>query len=138
MKISRPMGVGFLIVLVLAALFVGVSVMINQWQPSEKEHDVATELLARAKRVHSLGEGQSLFFNMSRDTVWINAYGILDEKAQQAIEGELKRAAKERRFEGSIYLAFFPRRQVTKNGGAAGSPESKAQKSDPLKTIQIQ
>jgi hypothetical protein len=138
MKISRSVGVGFLIVFVLAALFVGVSVMINQWQPSEKEHDVATELLARAKRVHSLGEGQSLFFNMSRDTVWINAYGIIDEKSQRAIEDELKRAAKERRFEGSIYLSFFPRREVAKNGGAAGSSESTAKKSGPLKTIQIQ
>jgi hypothetical protein len=136
MKISRSIGVGFLIVLVLAALFVGVTVMISQWQPSEKEHDVATELIARAKRVHALGEGQSLFFNMSRDTVRINAYGILDEKAQQAIEGELKRAAKERRFEGSIYLSFFPRREVAKNAGAAGSSEAK--KSGPLKTIQLQ
>lgn len=109
--------------------------MINQWQPSEKEHDVATDLLARAKRVHSLGEGQSLFFNMSRDTVWINAYGILDEKAQRAIEDELKRAAKERQFDGGIYLSFFPRREVTKNADPAGSSEPK--KSGALKSIQI-
>jgi len=50
----------------------------------------------------------------------------------------LKRAAKERRFEGSIHLSFFPRREVAKNGGAAGSSESTAKKSGPLKTIQIQ
>jgi hypothetical protein len=125
-------------VALLVVLFLGATAIMHHDQPSAIEHAMAVELLARAKAAHPLGEGQAFFFDISRGSVDLNAYGVVEPKAQQAIEANLRSVAQEKRFDARITLSFFPRREETRSANPDGSIVTTVKKSSPIRTIQIQ
>ena len=121
----------------VAIVFLVGTIMFNRAQPTEKEYAVANALISEIRKVQQFGADQKVFFEASRNVINLNAYGFLDQNAQDHLVTTLVNVQGVESFDGHIYLNFFPVRSEVKSSTPQGVTVSAIKQGTLLRTVRI-
>lgn len=101
------------IVVLIVVIFIGITVSFNRSQPSIDETKQAI-MLADSLHKYVSSKNQYIFAGASKNKVAVEVYGILDINIQEKILYDIKNNSKNLKFNGKVYVYFFPERDYIK------------------------
>lgn len=125
-----------ILVVSIAVLAAGVTVMFNRAQPAEREIAIAGLLVASARRAISSPQ-QTVLYEASRDAVSINAYGFMEVVSQDKVLAALKATLTDGMRGVKIKVSFFPPREYLVEKQSGGREVSRLRKTDAIRQVEL-
>lgn len=125
------------ILVFLFVILIGVTIMFNNSQPTNKDHILGIKLTHHLKQSLS-SSSQKVLFDAAKNIVNINVYGLINIDEQDKLIKNTRNLVDQESYDGAVIVNFFPSREEIKTEVSPGVVMGKVIQKKSVRTLTIQ